>query len=490
MKKFLICFLSLLILGTSPFFIFFSLTPRMPKRYTETFSAGLVQKLCRLEAAKGKKIILVGGSSLPFGVKSALIEDQKLINDQQNGYTVVNFGLYADLGTKLMMDLSKENIAEDDIVILAPELDAQTYSLYFNPTSTLMALEERYSAARRLPFSDRLGLFCNSFGFNIKRILERNDPPIEVKAPYSADSLDIYGEISTERPSNIMPEGYISDISLDSLENPEFFDYVNRYNRFVKSRGAVLYFSFSPINSKAIAGDYEKLEGFYDMLTESLDCELLGKPYDFIYDQKYFYDTNFHLNDAGAVKHSVTLIDLLKKKLGIKTPTDIVVPEPDVPVSPPAYADGDDSFADCFEYERKKAFSADGSEAYTYTVTGVKSEFQTLESLILPSMYEGFPVTALSSGALAGMSRLKEIVIPKNCTYLAGGAFEGCESLERIYILSEDAQSVFVPFDGSLTNGCGERLRIIVPAGRASLFKSNYTWKVYSPLIEEADGGK
>lgn len=477
MKKTLIRFLSLLILGALPFGVMFSLTSVITPRYEQTFLGELPEKIARLDNAEGKKIVFVGGSSLPFGIKSELIESEL------SSYRSVNFGLYADLGTKAMIDLSKKSIREGDIVVLAPELSAQTYSLYFNPTSTLTALEGNFSARKRLPFSDRLKVFYNSFSFNITRIKDRKKAPIEVSAPYSRASFDAYGEIITERKANLMPNGYISKIDVGSLYNDEFFDYVKNYKKYVESKGARFFFSFCPINDKAV--EKTALTELYTTLKSKLECEFLGIPTDFYYGSEYFYDTDFHLNDAGAVLHSVNLIDLLKAKLGISTPTHIEIPKPGHSAGTPEYEDGDDSFADCFEYERKKAFSADGNDAYTYTVVGVKPEAAELESLIIPSYFESFPVTEVSSGALSALTRLKSLYVPKNCSFIDGGAFDGCLSLEKIYILSDSPQSLFVPFDGTLTRGCPENLKIVVPHGKSSLFMSDYTWKIYSSAIVE-----
>ena len=64
-------------------------------------------------SVEGKKIVIVGGSSVAFGFDSQKIEQAF------PGYKVVNFGLYADLGTKVMLDLSEDHISEGDIVIVA-----------------------------------------------------------------------------------------------------------------------------------------------------------------------------------------------------------------------------------------------------------------------------------------------------------------------------------------------------------------------------------
>ena len=79
-----------------------------PAQFDNTFLGELSCKIERLESIDQPKIIVVGGSSVAFGLRSDIME-------QQLGMPVVNFGLYASLGTKLMVDLSKANIGEGDI---------------------------------------------------------------------------------------------------------------------------------------------------------------------------------------------------------------------------------------------------------------------------------------------------------------------------------------------------------------------------------------
>ena len=64
---------------------------------------------------------------MAFGVDSALMEREL------PGYTVVNFGMYAALGTTVMLDLSQDLVREGDIVILIPEQQEQTLSGFFDP---------------------------------------------------------------------------------------------------------------------------------------------------------------------------------------------------------------------------------------------------------------------------------------------------------------------------------------------------------------------
>ena len=67
-----------------------------PSAYSSTFVGVLDEKVERLASIKGKKVVVVGGSSVAFGLDSALMEEHL-------GMPVVNFGLYAAIGTKAML---------------------------------------------------------------------------------------------------------------------------------------------------------------------------------------------------------------------------------------------------------------------------------------------------------------------------------------------------------------------------------------------------
>ena len=102
----LFCFL-LAVLLTAPLWVLPVVGAILPRNSHENdFTAAIVDKYDRLNQTTGKKIVFVGGSSLPFGLKCGLIESEL------PGYTAVDFGLYAALGTVVMMDLSLSGISE------------------------------------------------------------------------------------------------------------------------------------------------------------------------------------------------------------------------------------------------------------------------------------------------------------------------------------------------------------------------------------------
>ena len=106
MKKFLIKFLILLLIVITPIAGFFVYGECIQEDvYQDTYYAELKDKVDRLSSRENKKIVFIGGSSLIFGLRSEEIE-------KATGYDVVDFGLYASLGTPLMMKLAEDYIKQ------------------------------------------------------------------------------------------------------------------------------------------------------------------------------------------------------------------------------------------------------------------------------------------------------------------------------------------------------------------------------------------
>ena len=115
----------------------------LPMQYDKTFMGELKYKYERLRESEGKRIVLLGGSSLAFGIDSALIEEY--LPD----YEVVNFGMYAALGTTAMFDLTIDEIRSGDIVIISPEQNDQALSDYFNAEIMWQGLDGSFTLLRR-----------------------------------------------------------------------------------------------------------------------------------------------------------------------------------------------------------------------------------------------------------------------------------------------------------------------------------------------------
>ena len=451
-----------------PIVILFAYVFSIPPQYTNTFVGELDDKFERLTSIDEPKIIVVGGSSVAFGLESEILE-------KYTGMPVVNFGLYAALGTKVMLDLSKAGINEGDIVILAPELDAQTMSMYFNSETTLQATDDKPSMLRYVAPEHYFSLIGSMWGHVSQKLEYQKDGAPNPSGVYNGNNFNEYGDLEYERPSNLMALYYDPNtmINLDeSILDDEFIDYVNKYIKYCKGRGATVYYSFCPMNHMALeeGTTNESIAEFEQIMKDRIDCKFISKIDDYILAPGYFYDTNFHLNDAGSKYRTLKLAQDVMFEMNITTLIEEELPEV------PGLADG---FVEVHE-------KIEGAEYFTYAplangnykITGLTELGKQQKTLTVPLGVEvpgkdyGAAITILDAGAFAG-GVVETVIIPENSylTQLNNGVFSGSGTVKQLMIYKPDAETLNPPFDFS---GVAEGFVIHAPDG--SDYTTGYYW--------------
>ena len=439
----------------------------LPPQYGETFMGELKHKVQLLRETEGKRIILMGGSSVAFGIDSALLEQHF------PDYRVVNFGMYAALGTTVMLDLSEPYIREGDIIILIPEQQAQTLSDYFDAAVMWQGVDGAYELLLSLT-PEQQGMMLGHFpGFAAQKFawLLRGNPP-QPEGVYRRDSFNGYGDISCDLCSrNMMPGGFdtATPIRFDSsLVTAEFAERVNAYAVSVREKGASLWYAFCPMNAAAVVTDSD-VDGFYTSLQERLSFPIIGNPHDSILEPGWFYDTNFHLNASGKIVYSRNLIRGMKAMLLDSSPTQISIPSVPEPAET-ALWQGDDSHREYFLLEE-----INGSIA----VTGVTEAGTLQPSLTVPSIWNGRSVTAIAANAFSNCGQLQTLIIQKNIRSIADGAFSGCSALTRILVQALSPSGCNV--GRGLLNGTDAK--IYVSPDALSSYRTDYFWSVHAQNI-------
>lgn len=442
----------------------------IPAQYGETFMGELKHKVRLLQDTPGKRIILVGGSSVAFGIDSALLEAHF------PDYQVVNFGMYAALGTTVMLDLSEDLIHEGDIVILMPEQQEQTLSDWFDPAVMWQGVDGAWALLPSLTPSQRammLGQFPQFAAGKFALALQGGN--LQPEGIYRRDSFNSHGDVvSSICARNIMPGGFDANTPIlfsPAIVSEAFLARVNTYAEAISDKGATLWYGFCPMNASAVSGD---VDTFYDSLQKELIFPILGDPSDSILEAGWFYDTNFHLNASGKTVYTRLLIRSIKAMLGDSSPTRIALPAmPDMTETD--LWNGDDSQQEHFLFE------ASGD---TVTIIGVTDSGKTQQSLTVPSTWNGMAVTAIAHGAFSACDDLHTITIQKNIRSIADGAFAGCHQLERIMMLSPH------PSDCAIGLGLldGTNANIFVSTDALSAYRTDYFWSVHAQRIlpEEA----
>ncbi len=453
-----------------PLALIFGITVLTVPQYSNTFVGVLDEKVDRLKSVEEDKIVVVGGSSVAFGLDSELLENY-------TGMPTVNFGLYAALGTKVMLDLSRAGIESGDVVIIAPELNAQTMSMYFSTETTLQAIDDDYSLLRYIDIDNMPSLLSGMFrhvGNKVELALSGKPDPEGV---YNSKSFDEYGDIIYERPSNTMELYYDPNtpIALDgSIISDDFIDYLNEYIAYCNLKGAHVYFSFCPMNELAISKQYtnEELRAFEQLIDDALDCDVISYVDDYILDAGYFFDSNFHLNDTGVKYRTLRLAkDIL---LAEELPRLLLDAYPEAPKLRDGLilleGEGKDENEKYFTYEKM----ANGN----YMITGLTDLGKEQTSLTLPlgvglgDTNNLIAVTAIGEAAFDG-GALERLTVKdeSRLKQFMNGAFTSAKNLRRIDLYIENAESVLPPADFSGTAN-GFELHV----SETSSYSTDYYW--------------
>lgn len=429
--------------------------------YGDSFYAELNEKYNRFAETEesNKRIIFIGGSSLSFGLRSDEIE-------KATGYPVVNFGLYAQLGTRIMSDLALSEIKKDDIVIFAPEISSETYSTEMNYNLALKCFENCKDLRYKLSFDDQTKLFLNGF----KYVIEKAKAEVELNEPYTLSSFNEYGDIvSPVVNQNILLSHYDSANmiipSIDLLTN-DFVNYVNSYNNKVSSKGAKMYFSFSPSNDLSLVKD--GIDEFEIILREVINCEVLGSVLDYTYDSDYFYDTNYHLNYAGSLKHSAVLAS--KINTVIENNSTYSIPQMEAPA--PMYRVGGEAYS-CDYLTLQEVIKGGVS---TYTVSGIEESYKaTLKNIFIPKSFNNKNIVSISSNSITDLPNLETVVISENVLTLESNVFNNCPKLKKIYLTHTTmSPTVTNGFLNNLSTDC------LVYVRSLRMYTAGYNWEIYS----------
>ena len=397
----------------------------LPVQFGDTFMGELKRKYERLKETSGKRIVLVGGSGVAFDCDSALMDDFF------PSYEIVNFGMYAGLGTKAVMDLSENYIHEGDIVILSPEQGEQTFSDYFNGEYMWQAADGAFGMLRDLKsenFDAMLGNFPRFALEKLNYVMKGQKP--QTDSIYQKKSFNTYGDIELDTcRENILPNGYDVNQKVRFTEDvvqPEFMDYMNDWAKRLEKKGAVVWYRYCPVNKLSVE-DMDDLAAYDVFLRQKLDFPVIGNPENSLMEAEWFFDTNFHLNQPGKEVNTVQLIRDMKAMLGDDRAVTVELPEK------PHRTWGDVS-------AETRIWTAKDSETYQGEET---------------------------------------IVIPENVTQIEDYAFSNCAGLKQIVLEQKDPSKCIV--GQHLLDGTGAE--ILVPQMSVDSYKRNYFWSVYAGRI-------
>lgn len=439
----------------------------LPDYYQNSYYAELPLMYQRLNNAEGPKIVVVGGSNVAFGLDTALLEE--LLAEKGFDYTVCSFGHYAAVGTSAMLDLSRNTLNEGDIVILAIEPSSETMSTYFGATAFWKCAENAPELLLAVSRDKQAALFGNYVSYLQERygIFTSGILP-QVEGVYAKDSFNERCDLIFDRAGNTMPLGYDTarpvDLAAVSISG-DFAEQVNQYCLTAEKAGARVCMSFSPINRTALTdSSQEAVNAYFQLCNSTFICPVISDPNSYILNSGWFYDSNFHLNSAGAVVRTRTLAEDVLAWLGCYE--DVVC---DLPEMPASIAATYESTVETNHFNFEPIADQDGG-TLGYLISGLTQSGLTRTELTVSAAYEGKPVVGFTAGALNGASALERLRLPESIESLPDGLFRDCPALTQL-VLEHRNQPCSVT---EHTFDFADQIKIFVPSEVYPIYRDGY----------------
>lgn len=269
------------------------------------YDSAMADKYMLLKNTPGKRLILVGGSSMTFGLNSVMLKEK------YPDYSVINFGNSFLYGISPLFDMLEANIHEGDVVVFAPEYFA---IMFANEEAISMAnwqyLESNYDILEDINLK-RNTCILNTYLSYLNR--KRGYLPGKLTnkdSVYVRSGVNSFGDLIVYRASkgtyqpSVPGAAFPTDLGM------------GKYNTCFKNlteKGARCLFSFPPMSSGGATKEYMNNlgAGFVNTLKSKIDsryCTIISSFGDYALDKTLFYDSMYHLTLEGAKVRTAQLI--------------------------------------------------------------------------------------------------------------------------------------------------------------------------------------
>ena len=270
-----------------------------------SYMAATLDKHRRLEEAPGARLVLIGGSNLAFGIDSERLASAF-------GRSAVNMGLHMDLGLPFLLQETAGGIHAGDAVVFSGE-----YQLYGpQPLTTVFhAVEQRPGNVAFVPVSYLPNLLDRAFVYLATLVRNALWP---VPLPRNADVYrrngftrngDHRAHYGVRRPEGASLHVYLAP--LDRRVAEPRAEQLNRFARQCRGLGGPVYFAYPAVPS-AVLNEYpHEVQELDRFLRETLEFPLINRPEEAMLPEESFFDSGYHLTEAGVRQRTNLLIAAL-----------------------------------------------------------------------------------------------------------------------------------------------------------------------------------
>ncbi len=250
-----------------------------------------------------ESVYLYSGCSFTYGCYSEFLE--QILGYK---YSVYNLGLIGGISAYFQLDIITNYIRKNDILIHAPEEAAPAQFLFFKYVDERMFImcESNYDLLT-IPTMDHMVSYFEAFRtYKIsKNKIKRYNKYENVNIRFNEK-----GDYVTNRPFYDLPEydkqyGVVPYSPALDFAKQDVMQNFEPYYQKINEKGAKTLFSYSPMNRQAIPNDdVQNIELFDNGIKEYFKnhkyVSVISSLNDYIFNGRYFFDADYHLNNEGA----------------------------------------------------------------------------------------------------------------------------------------------------------------------------------------------
>ena len=298
----------------STFHINAATAPRLQK---ENYNVRFADNLDLIIANRDrKKMVFFSGCSMCYGLDSARAEEAFA-----GEYVIVNAGLNGEFNALFQLQCMLPYLGPGDILIHAPE-QPNAYQFLANvmvDSRVYCMVEGNYDLLALADFSNNAYMIESYTTYAAFR--QKTE---ECSYADYNDKFNNYGDCIEERPYDESTE-LMRDISysqvwgydLNLLTEENIARLAGVYDQF-RQRGTEVLFSWAPMNDRSTGnGDIRAAAVSYQdelkRLLTPYGIPVISEVTDYLYPGRYFYDTDYHLNDLGVSIRTERLIEDIRE---------------------------------------------------------------------------------------------------------------------------------------------------------------------------------
>ncbi len=282
----------------------------IPDQYSEIYSRSIVYQYDYLKSINERKIVLIGNSSLMFGLDLDTM-------DELSGCKSVLLGGHAGYGLPFFIEMSRDYLKSGDVVVI--EFPGPTDLSVFDVDLLLTGIGKRYDMYRFFP-RDELRYAMLRYPKYIKDSFNYMlNGGYHSGGVYSMEAMDHRGSMVYERGECEIPYPYERAVEMEDqylwfeingfTPDEQYCEYINNYVSYCRENGVTVLFTVPCYLDEAVISSAKDMDAYDASWTNALDAPYISKQKDYLFERRYVYNQAAHLNSQGAVLRTQKLYD-------------------------------------------------------------------------------------------------------------------------------------------------------------------------------------